>query len=99
MRQSKKMLRIIMVLTLLIALVGTTAGCFSSGKIQLSQSSYTHEYGEIFMIPFATCTNGEEVTVQIFDADGYEIPVEYGAATLDKGEYKMVFTAHLCYED
>ena len=94
MKTSKHLLRTVLVLALVLAVVGTVTGCFGpKDKILLDQESYTCEYGEIFLVPMATCTNGEEVTVQIFDADGYEVPVEYGTATLEKGEYKMVFTA------
>ena len=94
MKQRKNVLRGIMVMALVLAIVGTMAGCFGSGvQIVVDQESYTHEYGEIFMVPMATCSDGSEVIVQIFDADGYEVPVEYGTASLEKGEYKMVFTA------
>lgn len=93
MPNTKTLLRIVVLLVAVLALAMSATGCFGTGKIELDQESYIHEYGEIFMVPFATCTNGMEVSVQIFDADGYEIPVEYGTATLEIGEYKMVFTA------
>ena len=93
MHNKKNISRVLVLLALIFAFAVTAAGCFAFGEIELDQESYTHEYGEIFMIPFATCTNGQEVTIQIFDAEGKEVPVEYGTATLEIGEYKMVFTA------
>lgn len=94
MQKNNTLLRVLMAMALVLVIIGTTAGCFGGGdKILVDQESYTCEYGEIFIVPFATCTNGEEVIVQIFDSEGYEVPVEYGTATLDLGEYKMVFTA------
>lgn len=86
--------KLLMVLALVLAIAFTAAGCFGpKDSILLEQDSYTHEYGELFLVPYAECTNGLEVVVQIFDADGEEIPVEYGMATLELGEYKLVFTA------
>lgn len=86
--------KLLIALALVLAIAVTAAGCFGpTDSILLEQDSYTHEYGEIFLVPTAECTNGLEVTVQIFDANGEEIPVEYGMATLELGEYKMVFTA------
>ena len=94
MTMNKNLQRMILVLALALMFVGVMAGCMQEEeKILLAYDVFEHEYGEIFCVPEAVCVTGEEVTIQIFDAEGNEVPIEYGACTLEKGEYKMVCTA------
>lgn len=94
MTMNKKLQKMILALALALVFVGVMAGCVQQEeKILLAFDVFEHEYGEIFTIPEAVCVTGEEVTIQIFDEEGNEIPIEYGACTLDKGEYTMVCTA------
>ena len=90
MTRNKKMICLSLVLTLVLTCL--LAGCFQAEDKIWAAESYTCEYGETYTVPFVTNTAGQEATVQIFDADGFEIAIEYGACTLEKGEYKMVFT-------
>ena len=68
-------------------------GSAGSAEIWVEQDSYTVEYGEIFIVPQATCSTGDEVTVRAYDSEGYEVFIEYGTCTFEKGENKLVFSA------
>ena len=68
-------------------------GSAGSAEIWGEQDSYTVEYGEIFIVPQATCSTGDEVTVRAYDSEGYEVLIEYGTCTFEKGENKLVFSA------
>lgn len=85
--------KIMLCLCLALAFACVLAGCFGSGDKILAEDSYTCEYGEIFTIPYVYATTGAEATVVIYDAEGYEVPIEYGTCSLELGEYKMFFTA------
>jgi len=94
MKVNRKLWRIFVSVVLALTVLGIMAGCRKKGaQILLDQESYTVEYGETFIVPYATCTTGEEVIVTAYDADGYEVPVEYGTCYFEKGENKLVFTA------
>lgn len=94
MKRIKYLGMMISLLALVFVLVSVMTGCFAKEeKILLAYDSFEHEYGEIFYIPEAVCVTGEEVTIQIFDAKSNEVPVEYGACSLEKGEYTMLCTA------
>lgn len=90
MENNKKMICLCLVLTLAFACL--LAGCFQAKDRILAAESYTCEYGESYAVPFVTNIAGREATVEIFDADGFEVMIEYGVCTLEKGEYTMVFT-------
>ena len=85
--------KITLCLCLVLAFACVLAGCFGAKDQILAAESYTCEYGDIFTIPYVYATTGAEATVVIYDAEGYEVPIEYGTCSLDLGEYKMVFTA------
>ena len=71
------------------AVAGVLVWLFGSAgpaEIWVEQDSYTVEYGEIFIGPQATCSTGDEVTVRAYDSEGYEVFIEYGTCTFEKGE-------------
>ena len=64
----------------------------STVEIFLEEESYTVEYGDIFVVPMAYSSTGEEVSVAAYDADGYEVDINYGTCNFEKGENKLVYT-------
>ena len=91
MKKSWKCVIVLLIVVLMLACA--IAGCSDFGDRILCAESYTCEYGELFTTPYVTATTGIEAKVEIFDAEGNTVPVEYGTCSLDKGEYKIVFTA------
>ena len=61
----KKLWRISLAMVLVLLVLGAVTACRKNNQPQilLDQESYTVEYGETFIVPYATCTTGEEVTV------------------------------------